>query len=129
MLNSFDISKCINFFKKKKLDSLILSNTYQVHSYFKDKPINFSKKGLFSKTQDLVPVKLLNYSIMMWKKMSFINSYKKKNKSALFCGKFYPFSLNKFLPIVKNKYDLNLCTDLIKSDLNRPVKYDRILKI
>jgi CMP-N-acetylneuraminic acid synthetase len=129
LLNSFDISKCINFFKKKKLDSLILSNTYQVHSYFKDKPINFSKKGLFSKTQDLVPVKLLNYSIMMWKKMSFINSYKKKNKSALFCGKFYPFSLNKFLPIVKNKYDLNLCTDLIKSDLSRPVKYDRILKI
>lgn len=68
LLNSSDINECINFFKKKKLDSLILSNTYQVHSYFKDKPINFSKKGLFSKTQDLIPVKLLNYSIMMWKK-------------------------------------------------------------
>ena len=128
---SSDISKVIKFFYNKKLDSLITTEDKKVHAFFKNKPVNFEVKGKFKKTQDLIPINIFSYSIMMWRVKSFLKYYK-KNGSAMMCGKFLNYSLDsqKSL-IVKNEKDLNLIEKIIKNKKNKKNKkiiYDKIIK-
>lgn len=131
LIEGLDIKSVLNYFQKKKLDSLITSEDKRVHSTYKYKPINFKKHGKFAKTQDLEPVKVFTYHLMIWKVKKFITEYKKK-KSAIICGKFSNYSLanNKSI-IVKNINDLKLAELILRS---RRVKfkktnYDKVLKL
>ena len=72
------------------------------------KSINFSKNGKFEKTQDLNPIELFSYTVMMW----CIKKFKKKfakSKSGIFCGNFSTFCLDNYKSlIVKTIFDLKL---------------------
>lgn len=129
---SDDIQNTINFFQDNNLDSLITTESKQVHGLYKNKPINFNIKKKFDLTQDLEAIKIFNYTIMMWNRNSFIKYYKKNNFS-FFSGKFGTFDLSKLSSlIVKNKEDLNLINEIVinrKSKNNFKVDYDSILKI
>lgn len=131
LLEPADIRNVYKFFKKNKLDSLITSEEKKVHSIFENKPLNYKKKEKFKKTQDLKPVKLFSYSLMIWKVKSFIKSYKKK-KTAILCGKFsdYPIKSDKSI-IIKNLSDLKLAELIMKnkSKSKNQAKYDNILKM
>jgi len=131
LLSSDYLSKTIKFFIKKKLDSLITVEKKQVHSTYKKKPINFSLKEKFSKTQNLIPVSIFSYAVMMWKSSTFLKVYKKK-RSGFFCGKFSEYPLEKEMSfIVKNRKDLRLIENIIKIKKNKnfyKVKYDSLYK-
>ena len=47
-----------------------------ISAVINNKPINFKKGDKFSKTQDLTPIDLMVYSLMMWKSKSFIKAHK-----------------------------------------------------
>lgn len=122
--SSSEIKKVINYFVKKKLNSLITTNKVKSHAIYNNKTLNFRKNSRFSKTQDLKPVELLVYSIMMWKSESYLRNYKKK-KSAILHGKvgFYPVDKSSGI-IVKDKTDLEIISTIIKSSkYKKKIKY------
>ena len=75
-----DVKKIVRYFLKKKLDSLITTEKKQVHTKYKNKAINFSKKRKFEKTQDLNPVELFSYAVMMWDVKKFKKNLKNLNQ-------------------------------------------------
>jgi len=124
-----EIKKIVNFFTKTKYDSLITVENKKTHINFNNKPLNYSKKSKFSKTQDLKPAQLFVYSLMMWKKKAFLKKYK-KSKNAILCGKtyFYPVNFPSSI-IIKNIKDLALADSIIKSKSKKfNLKYDKITK-
>ena len=54
-----DIKKTISYFYKNKLDSLITTESKNVHVNYNSKSVNYKKNMKFALTQDLNPLKLL----------------------------------------------------------------------
>lgn len=128
-----EIKSILRHFIKNKLDSLITVEDKNVHSIFNDKPINFNFKESFARTQDLNPVKLFVYSLMVWNSNKFIEEYNKTG-GAIFCGKFKTFSISKLNSlIIKTKEDLLLAEAIIKnrnfSKKTNNIKYDRVFNL
>ncbi len=126
-----EISKVVNYFINNKLDSLITVEDQQVHCNYKNQAVNYDLKGLFAQTQDLLPVQPFVYSIMMWRRDTFLKEFT-KNGYALFCGNFGVFSVSKLSNnIIKTAEDLKLA-DLLMSSINMSsgyqVKYDNLVK-
>lgn len=117
-----EINNVVSFFKRKNYNSLITANEFKYHGIINNKPINFKKGDKFSKTQDLIPIDLMVYSLMMWKSKSFIKSYEKKSGTILH-GKvgFYNVSRLSGL-IVKNKLDLHIVSAIINKKKDK-IKY------
>ncbi|HUH65622.1 MAG TPA: hypothetical protein VLZ07_04245 [Syntrophales bacterium] len=103
-----EVKKVIDYFCNNSLDSLITVRQEQVHCLHGENPLNFKEEGLFAQTQDLVPVQLFVYSVMMWRNRAFMKDYEKQGY-AFFCGKtgYYPVSKESAL-IVKTEEDLRL---------------------
>ncbi len=114
-----EIKDVINFFIKEKYNSLITCTNIQTHCIYKDKSINFVKQSKFDRTQDLNPILSLNYSIMMWKTSSFLNSFK-KNGHAILHGKtsYYPVS-NDSSVMIKTREDLAFAEAYQKAYLSK----------
>lgn len=109
-----DIRRIVDYFHKEKCDSLMTIREEFSHGLFKGNPLNFSKEELFSRTQDLNPIQILVYSIMMWRTKAFIDTYRKKGHAFL-CGNvgFYPVSKLAALT-VKTQEDLFLIEAIMK---------------
>ncbi len=122
-----EIDKCIKYFIKNNIDSLITVNDKKRHFYFKNKPINFNIKNKFDKTQDLIPVSEFVYTIMMWKNKSYIKHFDKYGYS-ITNGKFsaYPVKSLSGL-IVKDANDLEIIEMLMKKK-KYLLKYDKVIK-
>ena len=103
-----EIRRIIMHFKQCNLDTLITVENKQVHCVFNGKPVNFSLKGQFERTQDLKPIQSFVYSMMMWKKAIFVKHYEKYG-FALLCGKIGYFPVCKESSIIiKTKEDLQM---------------------
>lgn len=112
---SDEIKSVVEYFIDKDLDSLITVEDKQVHTIFNGEPVNYSIDGNFSQTQDLAPVQPFVYSVMMWKTKIFLHALK-TNQSALFCGKFDTFAVDKMTGlIIKTKEDLLIVDSVLKS--------------
>ena len=121
---SNEIKKIVNFFIKKKLNSLITTNKLKNHAIYKNKPLNYKTKERFAKAQDLEPIAIMVYSVMMWKANTFIKNYE-KNKKAILHGKVGYYPVSKFSSIiVKDKIDLEIVSTILKvTKKNNLIKY------
>ncbi|MBH32210.1 MAG: hypothetical protein CMD90_00995 [Gammaproteobacteria bacterium] len=124
-ITSEEIKKVINFFYKENLDSLITSESKQVHSRYLGKPLNYNEKELFALTQDLNPIELFNYSIMMWNYQSFLEEFERSG-FAFFSGRSNLFNLSNKRIIIKTKEDLMMAEILLGRD-TKEVEYDSVL--
>ena len=117
-----EINKVVSFFKRKDYNSLITANEFKYHGIINNKPINFKKNDKFSKTQDLTPIDLMVYSLMMWKSKSFISAYERK-KGTILHGKVGFYNVSRLSGIiVKNKLDLHIVSAIINKKKNK-IKY------
>jgi len=66
-------------------DTLLSYEKIQTHCFIDDKPINFNTKSKHPRSQDLEPVKALNFAISIWKVDTFIESYV-KNGHGVYSG-------------------------------------------
>jgi len=108
----------VKYFFDKGLDSLITVEDKNVHCLYNGNPINYYPNEVFSRTQDLIPVKAFAYTLMMWRTSAFKRVYN-KNGSALFCGNFDTFTVNSLSGmIIKTQHDLMLA-DLIMRGINK----------
>ncbi|MDA8135389.1 MAG: hypothetical protein M0T82_12270 [Desulfobacteraceae bacterium] len=110
-----EIKNVVTHFQKENLDSLITVMNQQVHANFNGKPLNYKINELFAQTQDLMPVELFVYSVMMWRTSLFTRIYDRQGH-AFFIGKagFYPVSRLSSI-IIKRKEDLKLAEFILKS--------------
>lgn len=125
-----EIKRVVDYFIKNKLGSLITVKNEQAHCIYKGKAVNFRKKKVFAKTQDLTPVQPFVYSVMMWRTDIFTCAFK-KHGHAFFCGKtgFYPVSKRSSI-IIKRKEDLILVDSLMRAiakNKNHKILYDSVI--
>ena len=113
-----EIRQVVEHFAASDLDTLITVKQEQVHCLYQDKPINFSLEGLFAKTQDLIPVQAMVYSLMMWRYDSFLPFYE-RHGYALMSGKvgYYAVQPRSCL-ILKYENDLQMMAALLEAEAN-----------
>ena len=68
-----EIKNTLKYFLDHKYNSLITTHKKYAHSLLGLKPINFKFNEEFSKTQDLEPITIMNYSLMPWDHIPFLN--------------------------------------------------------
>lgn len=121
-----EIATVMTFFFQEGLDSLITTQHRHVHVQYKSTPLNFDPNGLFDRTQDLEPVEMFVYSMMVWDTRTFKREFEIKD-GAIFCGSFgtYPASAEASI-IVKTKEDLQLIERMleVRRAGKSPVTYD-----
>ena len=120
-----EITEVIDFFQKEDLDSLITSEIKQVHARYKGKPLNYDEKEIFALTQDLNPIQLFNYSIMMWNYDSFIKDFESYG-FAFFSGNSDHIILSSRRTIIKTKEDL-IMAEILLGNEGKEVIYDGVL--
>ena len=108
-----EIKTVVGHFIKEGLDSLITVRSEQVHALLDGKPLNFKEQEIFAQTQDLKPVGLFVYSLMMWKTKTFAAHFKKHGHAVL-CGKigYYPVSKLSAM-IIKREEDFKIAEYLL----------------
>ena len=126
-----EIRMIVEHFQAKRLDSLITVKEEQVHCVYRGRPVNFTARGKFARTQDLEPVQAFVYSIMMWRAAVFTRTYKRRG-DALLCGRvgYYPVSRPSTI-IVKHREDLAMAKAwrrLLREGRNGGVQYDRLAR-
>jgi len=122
-----EINNVVSYFIEEKLDTLFTVEEKKVHGLFKGEPINFTTNGKFSQTQDLTPVSIYSYSIMMWRCKAFIEGMNKRG-FAFYAGKVghYPISKRSSI-IIKTKEDLFLA-EAMYDTTNKEVVYHKSVK-
>jgi len=128
LMDSNHIVETLGYFLNSNLDSLITSEKKYVHTNFCKDEINYSKDEVFAQTQDLQPVELFNYCLMMWRVESFRSSFC-ENGFGLMCGNFDTYPLDGIDVIIKTAQDLQLAEKIIisKKEELLEVKYDETL--
>lgn len=122
-----EIRSVAAFFHAQHLDSLITVREERVHGLVGGRPVNFDPDTPFAKTQDLSPVQLFVYSVMMWRTATFMRAFE-AHGYALLSGKvgFFPVSKRTAL-IIKTPEDLQIAEALLQG-ASRPapaaVRYD-----
>ena len=125
-----EVIGAVNHFTKERLDSMVTVKNEQVHCIYKGKPVNFKVRGLFTRTQDLIPVQSVVYSIMMWRSEVFVREFEKMGY-AFFCGKTGVYPVSKLSAIIiKRREDLMLADAIMRTRNGKhEVKYDTIIKV
>ena len=125
---STDIKDTVDYFVSENLDSLITVEEHQVHSMYKNKPINFIKDEEFAQTQDIEPLITFSYSIMMWRSEVFKKEFEKKG-FALFCGNFGVKNIGRLASIiVKTEKDLMIVDSFLRgSKMQKKLSYDPLV--
>ena len=114
LMDSNHIKETLDYFVNSNLDSLITSEKKYVHANFLKDEINYSKGEAFAQTQNLQPVELFNYCLMMWRVESFKASFR-ENEFGLMCGNFSTYSLKGIDVIIKTAQDLQLAEKIMIS--------------
>ena len=108
-----EIKAVIEHFVAEGLDSLITVRNEQVHALLDGDPLNFKEEEVFAQTQDLKPVGLFVYSIMMWRSKTFIEHFKASGHAVL-CGKVGYFPVSKLTAmIIKREEDFKIAEYLL----------------
>ena len=125
-----EIREVVNYFLENNFDSLITVKNEQVNCILDSQPINFSLESKFAQTQELTPVQIFVYSLMMWKTDTFREAMKTQGHAILH-GKigFYPVSKWSGI-IIKTEEDL-LLADFIACSRKEKMKviYHPLVKI
>ena len=93
-------------------------------------PVNFKINESFSQTQDMEPIEIFSYSLMMWKSKEFVKEFKEKG-FGLFCGKFGTKDSGKLAGfIIKTDEDLFIADAILRGNAlgntAQKVQYDDV---
>lgn len=108
LLGHNDVNRFFREFIDQDSDSMIATTALARHAQINGVPINFDPHEPLSRTQDLVPIEVFNYSIMAWKADVFKETYTSTG-AGLMCGNFKTFEngARNFLTI-KNSEDFEI---------------------
>lgn len=105
--------------------SLFAVKTQQIQTLYENKPLNFSYKKKFEKTQDLKPPTIFVPSLMGWNAECFREFYS-KNGYGFFCGNtgYVEVSLLSSL-VIKNEEDFRMIRSVVEGvkTFDNPITY------
>ena len=123
-----EIRAVVDYFRVHHLDSLITVKEERVHGLVNGRPVNFDPEMAFAQTQDLSPVQLFVYSVMMWRTKTFLAAFQQRGY-ALLSGKVGYFPVGKLTSVlVKTPEDLQIAEALLKARQRagaEAVRYDK----
>ena len=112
LMTSKTVKKVVEEFIDHNYDSAITGRKIYSHTNIDKQPVNYDLNNKFAKTQDLNPIFLFSYSIMIWKTSSFLDKYE-KDKSAFIFGRFGEIEVDFFSSLtVKYEHDLEIIREL-----------------
>ncbi len=110
-----EIRAIVQQFHARKLDSLITVEERFVHGLVNGRPVNFALEEPFARTQDLAPVQLFVYSVMMWRTATFCRTFEDKGY-ALLSGTFGVYPVSKATSVlIKTPEDLQMAEALLQA--------------
>lgn len=122
-----EIRSVVTHFLAEHLDSLITVKEERVHALLNGHPLNFHVEEPFARTQDLAPIHFAVYSVMMWRTITFMQSFQERGH-ALLSGKVGYVPVSKLSAvIVKTPEDLLIAEELlrlVRQGLSRAVQYE-----
>jgi len=86
-ITSEELDNAWLYFNNNNFDTLLSCEKIQTHCFYKGKPINFSINGKHPRSQDIEPVRALNFAITIWNSKSYVNNYE-KNAYGVYTGNF-----------------------------------------
>lgn len=66
-----------DYYKNNEIDTLLSCENIQTHCFYKGEAINFSINGQHPRSQDLEPIKALNFAITIFDCQKYIENYEK----------------------------------------------------
>jgi len=119
-----EIRAVVRQFHARGLDSLVTVKDEQVHAVSDGRPVNFTLEEPFARTQDLTPVQLFVYSVMMWRTSTFMQAFKQRGY-ALLSGKvgYVPVSKRSAV-LIKTPEDLRFAEGLLTGLSSDAIEYD-----
>ena len=112
LMTSKTVKKVVEEFIENDYESAITGRKIYSHININNHPVNYDLNNKFAKTQDLNPIFLFSYSVMMWKTSSFLDKYE-KDKSAFIFGNFGEIEVDFFSSLtVKYEHDLEIIKEL-----------------
>ena len=120
-----EIRRVVEHFHAQGLDSLITVKEERVHGLVNGAPVNFDPATPFARTQDLPPVQLCVYSVMIWRTQTFKPAFERQGY-ALLSGRVgdVPVSKRSAL-IIKTPEDLQLVEAALRGSQHASrVQYD-----
>jgi len=103
-----ELRAAVEHFEREALDSLVTVERRPAHAVCAGRPVNFEPDGKFERTQDLTPVEVFAYSLMMWRAGPFRRAMAERGH-ALMGGRFGTFPVSREAALaVKTEADLLL---------------------
>ncbi len=118
-------------FQKNGFDTLLSCEKIQTHCFFQGNPVNFSINGKHPRSQDLQPVRALNFAITIWNCRRYMENYN-KHGFGVYAGKIGFYDVEGFGCIdIDYEEDFQLA-EFVARFLNKrqnfPVVYDEVLQ-
>lgn len=118
-------------FRKNGYDTLLSCERIQTHCFFQGNPVNFSINGKHPRSQDLQPVRALNFAITIWNCERFVENYE-KNGYGVYTGKIGFYDVEGFGCIDIDYEDDFQLAEFVARFLDRhqefPAEYDEVLQ-
>jgi len=126
-----EIRSVVRHFQAQTLDSLITVKEERVHGLVNGTPVNFEPDAPFAQTQDLPPLQLFVYSVMMWRTATFKRAFE-AHGYALLSGTVGYFSVSKLSGLlIKTPEDLQIVEGLLQArrhGTSSSVRYDPLVQ-
>ena len=109
-----EVRMVVERFHAQRLDSLITVKEERVHGLVEGAPVNFDPEAPFAQTQDLPPVQLFVYSVMMWRTKTFMPAFEQRGY-ALLSGKVGYVPVGRLTSLlIKTPEDLQIAEALLQ---------------
>ena len=121
-----EVRTVVEQFHAQRLDSLITVKEERVHALAQGKPVNFDPDAPFAQTQELPPVQLFVYSVMMWRTKTFMAALERSGY-AMLSGKMGYVPVSKLTGVlIKTPEDLQIAEALLQAQrcAGAAVQYD-----
>ncbi len=127
LVEADDIRAAIEKFEHDKLDTLIACRQERLHSFFEGEPLNFNSQGKLPATQDISAVDICTWTVCIWRKSTFIESFEKHGYAA-FSGKVGLFPISPINTLkVSYEADFQLAEHIMRwrnnEDVVNEIKY------
>ena len=109
-ISSIEVDNAIDHFIENDFDTQLACEDIKTHCFYKGKAINFLVEGQHPRSQDLIPIKALNFAVTIWKRESFIKCYE-KNGYGVYSGKIGQYAFDGL-----SKIDLDWEDDFILAE-------------
>jgi CMP-N,N'-diacetyllegionaminic acid synthase len=89
LIETKDIDEAIEKFLSQKPDCLATTTDIQIYAIHENKPVNFDTNTVLPRTQDLEPVRFLNFAIGIWDAKEFRRKFEKDGHACIYGKTLY----------------------------------------